>query len=190
MELADEFHLTTLEALDICDRLGIEAEDLATDLSDDDADAFREAARGGPSAPAPVADDSPEPAGPSLAKQLGMPSAPAPGPSDVGGFAGSAAPPPPPPPAGDEGTATPGGYRTFGAPVPGAAPPPAAAPLALPKPSLRDRLPGPIADNLPVAIVAVVWTVRTPTMTAPSAVTNSWRGRLPCSNGSTLTITA
>lgn len=149
MELADEFHLTTVEALEICDRLGIEAESLAADLSDDDAEAFRRGARTGLAAPglpepdAPAAPAPAAPAGPSLAKQLGLPAA--------------APPPPPAPPL--PGPSAPDQPRVsfvgFGAPTPDASsPPPPAA--RIPKVPLRDRLPAPIADNLPVVIVGVV----------------------------------
>lgn len=158
MELADEFHLTTVEALEICDRLGIEAENLATDLSDEDADAFRDGARAGLAAPGAAPEPSsstasssaPEP--PSLAKQLGLPAATAPPPGAPSPPA-AAAPPPPSAPSPPTPNVS---FVPFGAPVPGAAPPPPPTPPKAPKVSLRDRLPGPVADNLPVVIVGIV----------------------------------
>jgi hypothetical protein len=159
VDLADEFHLTTSEALELCASLGIDAEGLGSVLSESEALRVRQAlgqdtgrATAGPTLPALGAPGGSGGPG-SLADRLGSgvappaghtPSPERPAPSFGGGLGDSGA-----------GAATPGPAPAWGASPPpaGAARPVAATPGPSLQERLRDGLPDWATDNLPVVAI-------------------------------------
>lgn len=91
-ELADEFHLTSAEALDVCDRAGLAADSGATRLSPADAERFRAEAGRPPVAPDPFGEADPAPdegVAPPPATEWSYrtgPPQPEPGAPTIGGF--------------------------------------------------------------------------------------------------------